>query len=487
MTRRSSLTWPFRKHEQRHHKRHACTVDGCNRQNQPFSTINDLERHRKSVHKQDDSGPTWQCIIPGCLNNGKIWPRADNFRQHLKRIHKWDAKATLDIKPFIVQSGCLDQSAANRCPLAGQKETGAATAATVTPGKLSVVTGGRSDSPTPPNSACTSLSLSYDVIEPSDVIWPSLDRDRSVQAEDGHHSSEAVDCLDEQPHLIAPELASHMSKALQALQEQACDAQSSVTANVDSSSVSLLETGALSRGELHMQPSRQHMQPSHQHMQNAFALDLGPSTFHGSIDESVGVRHDHSAPIIAPGLDVLRPQGALSTGPLSDNLGDIREQYTNASTRTDLVTDWDDSQRFDESNLDDDDDEGEEEEEEEDEEEEDEEEEDGEEEDDEDEDADVIPEPVSISQHPNVHSSVDGKPSKGPDISFPSSATGWLEDPDRGRLFDFLSTIPRSIMDMFCKQRAREPNPRPDCGHEPGVTYKCRECPKSFSRRCDLK
>lgn len=76
----------LKKHMQRHTKPHHCREPGCAR-DEGFSTPNDLERHKKSVHKIA-SGRQFRCHHGACKENLKIWPRADNFRQHLRRRHK---------------------------------------------------------------------------------------------------------------------------------------------------------------------------------------------------------------------------------------------------------------------------------------------------------------------------------------------------------------------------------------------------------------
>ena len=53
-----------------------------------FSTVNDLDRHKKSVHGRVDPGDKiWLCRVPGCSVSTKIWVRLDNFKQHIHRIH----------------------------------------------------------------------------------------------------------------------------------------------------------------------------------------------------------------------------------------------------------------------------------------------------------------------------------------------------------------------------------------------------------------
>ena len=62
----------------------------CNKQ-EGFSTRNDLDRHRKSLHKVapgTSTDKTFKCAAEGCGKANKSWPRADNFRQHCSRLHK---------------------------------------------------------------------------------------------------------------------------------------------------------------------------------------------------------------------------------------------------------------------------------------------------------------------------------------------------------------------------------------------------------------
>jgi hypothetical protein len=51
--------------------------------------VNDLNRHKKSVHNIIDGAATksYQCASEVCRKKDKIWPRLDNFKQHIKRMH----------------------------------------------------------------------------------------------------------------------------------------------------------------------------------------------------------------------------------------------------------------------------------------------------------------------------------------------------------------------------------------------------------------
>ncbi|KAI4223114.1 MAG: hypothetical protein LQ349_007492, partial [Xanthoria aureola] len=77
------------KHMLRHEKPYKCDVPGCSKVD-GFSTNNDLDRHKKSVHKimpKNSSDRSFRCAASNCPKREKIWPRLDNFRQHCLRIH----------------------------------------------------------------------------------------------------------------------------------------------------------------------------------------------------------------------------------------------------------------------------------------------------------------------------------------------------------------------------------------------------------------
>jgi hypothetical protein len=78
-----------RKHAARHNKEHVCRVPGCARAD-GFTTVNDLERHQRSVHNiRPGHGQSrqYKCFGQNCSAAKKVWPRFDNFKQHLKRMH----------------------------------------------------------------------------------------------------------------------------------------------------------------------------------------------------------------------------------------------------------------------------------------------------------------------------------------------------------------------------------------------------------------
>lgn len=91
----------IRKHRQRHTKPYRCTIPGCARR-EGFSTSNDLDRHKRSVHPDTAAaGNRYACPISSCKSRGKIWPRADNFRAHLKRVHQNDVSDE-ELEKYVV-------------------------------------------------------------------------------------------------------------------------------------------------------------------------------------------------------------------------------------------------------------------------------------------------------------------------------------------------------------------------------------------------
>ncbi|KAK4144188.1 uncharacterized protein C8A04DRAFT_28090 [Dichotomopilus funicola] len=100
---RSELT----KHEARHNKPFKCPVQGCAKAD-GFGTKNDLDRHKKSVHKMVTGDEhVYRCNLGACSDRGKDWPRADNFRQHLKRKHQL---TDVDLKQFTFLSTPVQQA-----------------------------------------------------------------------------------------------------------------------------------------------------------------------------------------------------------------------------------------------------------------------------------------------------------------------------------------------------------------------------------------
>jgi hypothetical protein len=77
-----------RKHKLKHEKPFKCDRPKCKRRDQGFTTVNDLDRHKKSVHRVGLLQKSYQCASESCRNKEKIWPRLDNFKQHIERMHK---------------------------------------------------------------------------------------------------------------------------------------------------------------------------------------------------------------------------------------------------------------------------------------------------------------------------------------------------------------------------------------------------------------
>lgn len=76
-----------KKHMLRHNKPWKCDYPNCRRAGKGFGTSNDLDRHRKSVHRIGALQNSWKCASENCRNKEKIWPRLDNFKQHIHRMH----------------------------------------------------------------------------------------------------------------------------------------------------------------------------------------------------------------------------------------------------------------------------------------------------------------------------------------------------------------------------------------------------------------
>ncbi|KAI0535431.1 hypothetical protein GGR58DRAFT_504330 [Xylaria digitata] len=101
----------LKKHDQRHKKPFKCDVKDCPRQLQGFSTTNDLDRHKRSVHPGSQTfGNRYVCQIGPCKSKEKIWPRADNFKAHLKRVHLRESVTDEDLEACIyIQPASLDE------------------------------------------------------------------------------------------------------------------------------------------------------------------------------------------------------------------------------------------------------------------------------------------------------------------------------------------------------------------------------------------
>ncbi|KAH6949048.1 hypothetical protein BKA56DRAFT_622095 [Ilyonectria sp. MPI-CAGE-AT-0026] len=93
------------KHEVWHSKPFYCDAKGCNR-TEGFSSKNDLDRHKRSVHSDlEVSGPRYICRLGQCAavkeDEPKTWPRADNFRSHLRHIHQKEHSRNDDLEEYI--------------------------------------------------------------------------------------------------------------------------------------------------------------------------------------------------------------------------------------------------------------------------------------------------------------------------------------------------------------------------------------------------
>ncbi|KAI0406412.1 hypothetical protein F4802DRAFT_613323 [Xylaria palmicola] len=94
----------LKKHDQRHKKPFKCDVKGCPRGIEGFSTTNDLDRHKRSVHPETQTlGNRYVCQIGVCKNKTKIWPRADNFKAHLKRVHNKQTVSDTELEACIIK------------------------------------------------------------------------------------------------------------------------------------------------------------------------------------------------------------------------------------------------------------------------------------------------------------------------------------------------------------------------------------------------
>lgn len=71
----------------KHEKPFKCDISGCKRGGKGFTTVNDLNRHKKSVHRINAFDGSYQCASSNCRSKDKIWPRLDNFKQHVQRMH----------------------------------------------------------------------------------------------------------------------------------------------------------------------------------------------------------------------------------------------------------------------------------------------------------------------------------------------------------------------------------------------------------------
>lgn len=78
----------LKKHFARHEPQYFCNIPGCSRGRDGFTTKNDLDRHRKTMHKiLSPNDRFWKCFYPDCAKTEKVWPRLDNFKAHIVRMH----------------------------------------------------------------------------------------------------------------------------------------------------------------------------------------------------------------------------------------------------------------------------------------------------------------------------------------------------------------------------------------------------------------
>ena len=70
----------------RHDRPYTCKEPNCPRKD-GFTSQNDLDRHKKSVHRMGSLDKTFMCAARDCSKRSKVWPREDNFRQHCIRLH----------------------------------------------------------------------------------------------------------------------------------------------------------------------------------------------------------------------------------------------------------------------------------------------------------------------------------------------------------------------------------------------------------------
>ncbi|OAL32961.1 hypothetical protein AYO22_00046 [Fonsecaea multimorphosa] len=86
----------LKKHSARHKREHKCQFVECVRSTKGFATINDLDRHLKTVHKINNrNSRSFKCFADGCPKREKEWPRLDNFKQHLRKMHEDQNMKTL--------------------------------------------------------------------------------------------------------------------------------------------------------------------------------------------------------------------------------------------------------------------------------------------------------------------------------------------------------------------------------------------------------
>ncbi|RMJ04960.1 hypothetical protein CDV36_014363 [Fusarium kuroshium] len=91
----------LRKHLKAHALPFKCDFQGCPRK-VGFSSRNDLDRHKWTVHKVwSVDGAVFLCPFGTCRQQRKPWPRADNFRAHLGRVHGKQYSASNDLAEYV--------------------------------------------------------------------------------------------------------------------------------------------------------------------------------------------------------------------------------------------------------------------------------------------------------------------------------------------------------------------------------------------------
>jgi hypothetical protein len=75
------------KHLRNHERPYHCNFPGCTWV-KGFTSLTDLERHKKSKHLGYIPSKGWKCKGRNCWNPTKIWPRLDNFKQHIRKMHR---------------------------------------------------------------------------------------------------------------------------------------------------------------------------------------------------------------------------------------------------------------------------------------------------------------------------------------------------------------------------------------------------------------
>ena len=81
---------PAQKPDRDPKKEFKCDIPGCTRATKTFFSLNDLDRHKKSVHEMmptTGDKRVFVCTGAACNKIDKIWPRLDNFKSHLSRKH----------------------------------------------------------------------------------------------------------------------------------------------------------------------------------------------------------------------------------------------------------------------------------------------------------------------------------------------------------------------------------------------------------------